>query len=283
MPKLRGAIAAAVTPLKDHGLHLDLEGIGRLTGFLAEGGVDGLLACGTTGEGMLLSVDERKRVANAFVRARPDRFLVAVHAGAQSTADTVALSAHALGAGADAVAVIAPPYFPLDGSELFRHFVGAASACDPLPFYVYEFAARSGYMIPIAVIQRLREEVANLAGIKVSDTPFDRVEPYLLDGLDVFIGSEPFALQGMESGAIGSVSGLASAWPETIAALVHERSAEAHARVTQLRDRLADIPFHAALKHVLADRDVLLHEDVRPPLRGLTEDERSRVSALALV
>ena len=122
--------------------------------------------------------------------------------------------------------------------------------------------------------------MANLAGLKVSDTPFDHVEPYLLDGLDVFIGSEPFALQGMECGAIGSVSGLASAWPETIAALVHERSAEAHARVTELRDRLAVIPFHAALKHVLAVRDVLLHEDVRPPLRGLTDDERRTVSAL---
>jgi dihydrodipicolinate synthase/N-acetylneuraminate lyase len=278
MPKLKGAIAAAVTPLKDHGVHLDLEGIARLPTFLAANGIDGLLACGTTGEGVLLSVDERRHVAEAFLAARPEGFQVAVHAGAQTTADTVALAAHAHVAGADAVAVIAPPYFPLDEEELLRHFVGAADACDPLPFYVYEFAARSGYAIPLDVIERLREEVPNLAGLKVSDTPFGKVEPYLLDDLDVFIGSEPLVLRGMQRGAVGSVSGLASAWPETVAALVHERSAEAHSRVTELRDRLAGIPFHAALKHVLANRDVLLHDDVRPPLRPLTDGERAVVS-----
>lgn len=280
MPKLRGAVAAAVTPLKDHGLHLDLEGIARLTTFLSAAGVDGLLACGTTGEGVLLSVDERKRVAEGFVRARPEGFQVAVHAGAQTTADAVALAAHALSSGADAVAVIAPPYFPLDDEELLRHFVGAADACDPLPFYVYEFEARSGYPIPLSVIERLRERAPNLAGLKVSDTPFDRVQPYLLDGLDVFIGFETLVLQGMEGGAVGGVSGLASAWPETVSALVHERSAEAHSRVTELRDRLAGIPFHAALKHVLANRDVLVHDDVRAPLRPLTEEERAVVSDL---
>jgi dihydrodipicolinate synthase/N-acetylneuraminate lyase len=280
MPKLRGAIAAAVTPLKDHGLHLDVDGLASLTWFLADGGIDGLLACGTTGEGMLLSVEERKRVAEGFIRARPDGFLVAVHAGAQTSADTMALSAHALGIGADAVAVIAPPYYPLDESELLRHFVGAASACEPLPFYVYEFAVRSGYAVPIPVIERLREIVPNLAGLKVSDRPFDQVEPYLLDGLDVFIGSEPIALEGLEHGAVGCVSGLASAWPETVASLVHERRAEAHVRVVELRERLAGIPFHAALKHVLSDRDVLLHEDVRPPLRGLTDEERTTVMSL---
>jgi dihydrodipicolinate synthase/N-acetylneuraminate lyase len=280
MPKLRGAIAAVVTPLKDHGLHLDLEAIARVTTFLSAAGIDGLLACGTTGEGVLLSVVERKRVAEGYLRARPEGFQVAVHAGAQTTSDTVALAAHALGAGADAVAVIAPPYFPLDEEELLRHFVGAADACDPLPFYVYEFAARSGYAIPLDVIERLREEVPNLAGLKVSDTPFGKVEPYLLDDLDVFIGSEPLVLRGMQRGAVGSVSGLASAWPETVAALVHERSAEAHSRVTELRDRLAGIPFHAALKHVLAHRDVLLHDDVRAPLRPLTDGERAVVSDL---
>jgi N-acetylneuraminate lyase len=277
VPTLRGAIAAAVTPLKDNGLHLDPDGIARLPVFLAERGIDGLLACGTTGEGVLLSVPERERVAEGFLRARPEGFQVAVHAGAQTTPDTVALAAHALGAGADAVAVIAPPYYRLDPEELYRHFLAAADACDPIPFYVYEFEARSGYPIPVAVIERLRADAPNLAGLKVSDTPFPAIEPYLLDGLDVFIGNEPLVLDGMDRGAVGAVSGLATAWPETVSALVHERSRRAHDRVVELRSRLAGIPFHAALKEALARRDVLLREDVRPPLRGLTDAERTMV------
>jgi dihydrodipicolinate synthase/N-acetylneuraminate lyase len=280
MRRLRGAIAAAVTPLLDGGRALDLDAIGPLVSFLARGGVDGLLACGTTGEGVLLTLDERRQVTEAFLDARPEGFQVAVHAGAQTTRDTVALAGHARSAGADAVAVIAPPYFRLGPTELFDHLRSAARACDPLPFYVYEFAARSGYPIPVEVIERLRREQANVVGMKVSDTPFDAVEPYLLDGMDVFVGSEPLVRAGMERGAVGAVSGLATAWPDVVAALVHDHSPEAHLRVTELRERLATIPFHAALKQVLVDRGVLAHGDVRPPLRGLTLEERTAVTAL---
>ena len=283
MERLHGAIAAAVTPLKDGGGALDLDSIASLVRFLQAGGVDGLLACGTTGEGVLLSVDERRRVAKAFAAARPEGFQVAIHAGAQSTRDTVALAAHALEIGADAVAVIAPPYYRLGPSELFEHFRSAAEACDPVPFYLYEFAARSGYPIPVEVIERLRRERSNIVGMKVSDRPFDAVEPYLLDGMDVFVGSEPLVRAGMERGAVGAVSGLATAWPEVVASLVHEHSPEAHLHVTELRARLEGIPFHAAVKQVLVDRGVLGHGDVRPPLRGLTLEERTTVSALETV
>jgi dihydrodipicolinate synthase/N-acetylneuraminate lyase len=269
-----------VTPLKDGGRSLDPDGFAPLLGFLSKGGIDGLLACGSTGEGVLLSVDERRHVAEGFLAARPEGFRIAVHAGAQNTRDTVALSAHAREIGADAVAVIAPPYFALDARELFDHFRSAADACDPVPFYLYEFAPRSGYAIPVEVVERLREEQGNVVGMKVSDTPFDAVEPYLVEGLDVFVGSEPLVRAGMERGAVGAVSALATAWPEVVASLVHEHSPEAHLRVTELRERLQAIPFQAALKQVLTDRGVLLQPDVRPPLRGLTLEERTAVSAL---
>jgi dihydrodipicolinate synthase/N-acetylneuraminate lyase len=280
MDRLHGAIAAAVTPLRDGGTRIDELGVERLVAFLAAGGVDGLLACGTTGEGMLLSPDERRRLVDLMMAARPQGFLIAVHAGAQTTADTVALAGHAQQIGADAVAVIAPPYFPLDDDELFRHLHGAASAADPLPFYVYEFVGRSGYRIPVPVVERLREAAPNLVGMKVSDTPFVEIRPYLLPGLDVFIGSEPLVLEGLEAGAVGAVSGLATAWPGVVSRLVHDRDPEAHARVTALRDGLAGIPFHAALKAVLIEEGVLFRDDVRAPLRGLTPDERARVLAL---
>ena len=277
---LKGAIAAAVTPLRDGGATLDEDALGPLVAFLAGNGVDGLLACGTTGEGILLSVDERRRALELFLRSRPEGFLVAAHCGAQTTADTTALAEHAAQAGADAVAVIAPPYFPLDDAELLGHLRAAADACAPLPFYVYEFEGRSGYSIPVSVIKRLREEAQNLVGLKVSDMPFSRVAPYLIEGLDLFVGSEPLVVDGLEAGATGAVSGLATAWPEVVASLVHDRSPGAARRVEQLRDALAPLPFHAALKAALAARGVPVREDVRAPLRGLTHAERAIVAAL---
>lgn len=273
---LHGAIAASVTPLTQGGASLDESAFEPLVAFLAAGGVDGILALGTTGEGIMLSLDERKDAAEQFLAARPAGFQVAVHCGAQSTRETIALSAHAAHAGADAVAVIAPPYFAFDQTSLFEHFLAAANSCSPLPFYVYEFAARSGYEIPVAVIQRLRDNAPNLAGLKVSDAPFERVEPYLLDGLDVFIGSEPLILAGLERGATGAVSGLAAAFPEVVAVLVHQRNPTASDAVDRLRRLLDPLPFHAALKAILAERGLPIREDVRAPLRTLTEEERSQ-------
>ena len=257
---LRGRLAAAVTPLRDGGAALDNDAFGPYVDFLAAGGLDGILALGTTGEGILLSAAERKRAAELFVAAARGRLQVAVHCGAQTTADTVALASHASGI-ADAVAVIGPPYFTYDEEALYRHFAAAAEASGETPFYLYEFKGRAGYSIPLPVIERLGDRVA---GLKVSNKPFEAIEPYLIAGLDVFIGAEELVERGLAKGATGSVSGLAAAFPEGA-----DPSKRAFLE--------ARFPFHAALKTVIALRGVPIREDVRPPLRGLTPDERAEV------
>jgi dihydrodipicolinate synthase/N-acetylneuraminate lyase len=268
---LRGALAAALTPLRDGGEALDEDAIAPYVDFLAAGGVDGLLALGTTGEGFLLPLDQRLRAAQLFVEAADRRLLVAVHCGAQSTWDTVQLAAHAADIGADGVAVMAPPYFLLDEAELLSHFDAAARACAPTPFYVYEFAARSGYPIPVAVLQRLRDAAPNFRGLKVSDKPWERFAPYLIDGLDVFVGPEALLQQGLAAGATGAVSALASTFPELVAAAVRDRGG---VDLGLVRAALERFPFQAAAKVVLARRGVPVRPDVRRPLRLLTDGER---------
>src|SRR5262245_22697659 len=149
---LRGAVAASVTPLRDGGAILDDAAFAAVVDDLVNAGLDGVLAFGTNGEGVLLHVDERRRGLELFVAAAAGRLAVAAHCGAQTTADTVALASHAAEAGADAVAVIAPPYFALDEPAQLAHFTAAAEACAPLPFYVYEFERASGYAVaPVTV------------------------------------------------------------------------------------------------------------------------------------
>jgi dihydrodipicolinate synthase/N-acetylneuraminate lyase len=273
---LRGALAAAVTPLRDGGARLDEDAIAPLCRFLQDGGLDGILALGTTGEGILLSVEERKRAAERFVEARSS-LDVAIHCGALTTADTVALSEHAAEIGAAAVAVIGPPYFPYDDQALLSHFLAAARACAPIPFYVYEFEARSGYTVPLDVIERLREEGGNLRGLKVSDRSWATFERYLIQGLDAFVGPEALIARGLAAGAVGAVSALATAYPEVVVEAVATGSDEATARADELRSALERFPFHAALKRVLAHRGVSVREDVRLPLRGLTPPEREEL------
>ena len=276
---LHGALAAALTPLRDDGARLDEDAFGPYCDFLAAGGVDGLLAFGTNGEAVLFSVEERRRGVRLFVDAAGGRLQVAAHCGAQTTADTVALAADAAEAGADAVAVIGPPYFTLDAEAQLVHLATAARACAPLPFYVYEFARTSGYPIMLDVLVRLREEAPNFAGLKVSDTPWEAFEPYLLDGLDVFVGPESLIHLGLEAGAVGAVSALASAFPAEVASVVRDPTAEGAARLAELRAEVERYPRHAALKRVTALRGVPLRSDVRAPLRDLTSDEVTGLEA----
>jgi dihydrodipicolinate synthase/N-acetylneuraminate lyase len=271
---LRGAIAAALTPLRDDAL--DGDAVGPYVEFLAAGGLDGLLAMGTTGEGMLFDLAERKEIAGAFVDAAAGRMQVAVHAGMQATRDTVALAEYAATIAADAVAVIPPPYFPLDDDALFVHLAAAARACAPVPFYVYEFERTSGYAVSREVLDRLRDAAPNLAGMKVSDSPYEKFARYLDVGLDVFVGPEAFIGRGTEAGAVGAVSALASAFPERVAAAVRDRSDE----LASLRESIDRFPRHAALKHVVRRRGVPVRPEVRPPLRLLTQAEERDLDAV---
>src|SRR6266550_3298288 len=218
---LHGAIAAALTPLVENGTAPDEDAFGPYVDFLVSNGVDGLLALGTTGEGVLLDPD-----------------------------------------------------------ELRAHFEEAARACSPTPFYVYEFAARSGYAVPLSVLAALREEASNFVGLKVSDTPWDRFEPYLIEGLDIFVGPEALIPQAFAKGATGAVSGLAGGFPDAVAALVRDPTPEAGERVGALRASLQALPFHAASKTALALRGVPVRPVVRPPLRGLRDDERHEVERI---
>jgi dihydrodipicolinate synthase/N-acetylneuraminate lyase len=262
------AIAAALTPLRDDGASLDLDAIGPYLEFLREGGIDGVLSLGTTGEGISLSVPERKEVLTA-VAAGP--LPVLAHCGAQTTADTVTLAAFAAELGVEAVAVIAPPYFQLDEHALLAHFVAAARACAPTPFFVYELEKASGYAIPVTVIERLRERIDNLAGMKVSDAPFEKVRPYLLEGLDVYVGAEALIGQGLAVGAAGAVSGLAAAFPRVVVEAVQTGDSSA---AGELRTIVERYPRHAALKACARAQGVPINEAVRAPLRPLMAVER---------
>ena len=208
------------------------------------------------------------RLSNAVAGPLP----VLAHCGAQTTADTVELAAHAAEAGAEAVAVIAPPYFQFDEDELLAHFAAAARACAPLPFYVYEFEKVSGYPIPVSVVERLRETVDNLAGMKVSDAPFAKVSPYLLDGLDVYIGAEALIGEGLAAGAAGAVSGLAAAFPEVVVEAVRTGDSTAAGELRAIVDRYPRLP---ALKAVVRSRG---RADARGRARPAARADRRRAA-----
>jgi dihydrodipicolinate synthase/N-acetylneuraminate lyase len=126
------------------------------------------------------------------------------------------------------------------------------------------------------VLERLRESAPNFRGLKVSDVPWERFAPYLLEGLDVFVGPESLIPQGLGGGAVGAVSALASAFPELVAGAVRQPGSVDLAPVRAAMERF---PLQAAAKVVLARRGVPIRPDVRRPLRTLTDEERRELEA----
>jgi dihydrodipicolinate synthase/N-acetylneuraminate lyase len=126
-------------------------------------------------------------------------------------------------------------------------------------------------------VERLRQRAPNLAGMKVSDAPFELAEPYLSLGLDVFIGAESLIPQGLEHGAAGAVSGLAAAFPEAVSALVRDPGDEGLALVRSLRAALSEHTFPASVKAALGLRGLPVRADVRAPLRPLGADSAQRL------
>ncbi len=262
-----------VTPLRDGGETLDDRAFPALVDHLAGAGLDGILVFGTNGEGLLLSVEERRLGLRLFLESSAGRLRVAAHCGAQTTAETVGLAEDAALAGADAVAVVAPPFFDLSEREQFDHFAAAAAACAPLPFYVYEFARRSGYPVSVDALRRLRERADNFVGMKVSDAPWDAFAPYLGVGVDIFVGPEGLIARGLEVGAVGAMSALASAFPAEVVAVVRAPTEASAERLATLRAGLNRFAAPAACKRVLAAAGVPIGPDVRAPLRDLVPSE----------
>jgi dihydrodipicolinate synthase/N-acetylneuraminate lyase len=130
------------------------------------------------------------------------------------------------------------------------------------------------------VVTRLQSSASNLSGLKVSDSPFEPVKPYLIPGLDVFIGAEGLIAQGMEAGAAGAVSGLAAALPELTIEAVRSGTAAASARAAQIRSTIEPFPFQSALKFILQRRGVAIEHAVRPPLLTLDDAQRQALRGL---
>ena len=268
-------LAASVTPLRDGGAALDEDAIGPMVDFLAAGGVDGLFALGTTGEGVMLSLDERMRAAAAF-REACDGTLI-VHCGAQSTADTVALAAHAASIGVDGVAVIPPPYYAFGPDAVLAHL--AAAAVGVRPRAVLPVRLRRPQRLPARAVggraaARPRLEPGRPQGVGGAVRP--RRARTSSSGSRSSSGSEPLIPQGLAAGAAGSVSGLAAAFPEVVAAVVRAPDEAGAARLRELRGAIERYPFQAALKVALGARGVPVSADVRAPARTPRRRRASR-------
>src|SRR5436309_10536694 len=144
--KIRGVIAAVATPVNEDGSP-DVARATKLARHLVDNGCDGLNVLGTTGEATSFSLEERKRVMNAYRDAKLPLDRMMVGTGAAATADAVALTRHAAELGFAGALVLPPFYYkgvPDDGLVAYIDTIVKTTADQPIPIYLYHFPSQSG-------------------------------------------------------------------------------------------------------------------------------------------
>lgn len=261
--RLNGLVAATYTALTDDGT-LNTAVVAPLVEHLLDNGISGLYVCGSTGEGMSLSSDERKSVAEAYVQAASGRVPVIVQIGHNSLAEARQLAEHAAEIGADMISATCPSYFKVsDVSGLVDCMAEVAAGAPDLPFYYYHIPALTGSAIDVLqFLKRAGDSIPNLAGLKYTDTKLHEFQECfeLDDGrFDVVWGCDEMLLGALATGARG---GIGSTY--NIAAPLYHRiiNAFAEGELTEARRlqslsvsmirTLNHFPFHPAMKAVLA-------------------------------
>lgn len=165
--KIEGLIDAPFSPFDKEG-NVNLAPIPAYAAMLQKNGLKGVFVNGSSGEGYMLTTDERKAIAEAWVKAAPEGFKVIVHVGSCCVRDSRELARHAAEIGAWGIGAMAPP-FPKIGrvEELVKYIEEIACGAPELPFYFYHIPAFNGAFLPMLdLLKAVDGRVPNFAGIK---------------------------------------------------------------------------------------------------------------------
>lgn len=289
--ELRGVIAAVFTPFTDTG-DVDFESLERLTRFLLDKGIHGFFPCGSTGEGPLMRLEQRKKVLERVIAVVSGQVPVLAHVGTTNTDEALELARHAEGQGVVAVAAITPFFIqaPLEG--LAAHYRAIGDAVD-VPVFAYNLPIFGGYNITPDDAQVLFEK-AGVKGIKDSTGNLIQLQKVLdtaPEGTQIINGADTVMFSAMTMGTKAQISGMANVVPEFMVSLYEsfasgdfDKAREAQRRINAVVRTFSGPPV-ATRKAALKLRGVEAGWP-RAPLIALSKSEtvalRQRLEALDL-
>lgn len=204
-----GLVAASYTPLSEDG-SINTAVIPDYARLLASNGVKSVFICGTTGEGMSLTMEDRMAVAEKWMESQNEDFRVIVHVGHNSMEVSRRLARHAASIGAAAISCIAPMFFkPAKLEHLIEWCVRVAEAGEPAPFYFYHVPVLTGVEMPMVdFLVQGSNRIPTLAGIKYTHNNLDEFSECLrLDNgrFDIPFGWDELLIEALNAGAKGAI------------------------------------------------------------------------------
>lgn len=281
---IEGALTALVTPFKDG--KIDEEAFRRHIETQIEGGINGLVPCGTTGESATLTHDEHRRVIEITVETAGGRIPVVAGTGSNSTIESVKLTGFAKEAGADAALLITPYYNKPSQEGLFQHYKTVAESVD-LPIFLYNVPSRTAVNMTPETTARL-SEIGSIIGIKEATGDLDQVSKTIKlsrDGFILLSGDDASTLPILNAGGHGVISVTSNLVPKDVAkmyaAFKEGRSEEAqkiHERLLPLSSAMFietnPVPVKTALSMM-----GLMSDELRLPLVGMDKANKEALTS----
>ena len=283
--KLRGVIAAVATPINEDGSP-DTARATKLARFLIDNGCDGLNVLGTTGEATSFSLEERKKVMDAYKSAGLPLNRMMVGTGAAATADAIALTKYASDLGFAGALVLPPFYYkgvPDDGLVAYIGEIVKATAAKPLPIYLYHYPQQSGLHWHVALVKRLLDTFGNrIVGLKDSsgDMNYAREAAAISKSFDVFPSTEAVLLEARDGAFAGCISATANLNPDLCQrawSKGDQAALDAAVGIRKLFEGKALVSgVKALLSHIHADPALAR---MKPPLAAFPAQDRAAVVA----
>lgn len=219
--KIKGVGVALITPFNNYSV--DYEALGRMVEYVIAGGVDYIVALGSTAETATLSLKERDEVLRFVVERANRRVPIVAGMGSNNTADLVEMLHSFNLEGVDAILSVVPYYNKPSQEGIYRHFMAVAEA-SPVPVIIYNVPGRTGMNMTAATTLRLAHATKKIVAIKEACGNIEQMQA-ILDGRPeeflVLSGDDGLTVELVKRGGDGVISVAANAFPERFCNTIH--------------------------------------------------------------
>lgn len=289
--KYQGIIPAFYACYDDEG-NISAERTKELTRYFIKKGVKGVYVCGSSGECIYQSKEERKQTLEAVMSEAKGKLTVIAHVACNNTADSMELAAHAESLGVDAIASIPPIYFKLPEHAIAQYWNDISSAAPNTDFVIYNIPQLAGVALTMPLFREMRKN-PRVAAVKNSSMPVQDIQMFKMEGgpdFVVFNGPDEQFISGRAMGADGGIGGTYAVMPELLLKADELLKAGKVKEAAEVQYAIDAIIYamcackgnlYAVMKEILRIRENLDIGGVRKPLPNLFPEDMDQVKKCA--